>query len=165
MKVIIWLMCGMMLMVGLVGTAAASSDYGVSAEVSKRVFTKHFSGTFFDITKNAEFSIEILPDDAEYKKLGKGVVGIVIHDARNHDVEKAAVAIRVVDLDAGRQEAGTPVVKERGDGLYTVSGLDLKKKGRWRLAITVTKDGVEDGVEFLFPDALKSRWPAGLYNP
>jgi len=130
---------------------------------AKPAFTKHFKETLFDITANADFSIEILLDDKEYKKLGKDVVGLVIHNSHDEDVEKAAIAIDFRNLNTG--ETSTPVVKERGGGLYTVSDLDLQKEGRWKLTITVKKGAVEDSARFLLPDALKNRLPAGRYNP
>ena len=131
---------------------------------AKRIFTKHFQETLFDISKNAEFSIEILLNDKEYK-IGKDVIGIVVHNKRDQDVEKAAITIDFRNLDTGRQTTQTPVVKEKGEGLYIVSGLDLKKEGRWRLTVRVKKDGIEDSVQFLLPDALKTLQPAGKYSP
>lgn len=139
----------------------ASADQGKSG---KRLFTKHFKETLFDITEKGEFSIEILLDDKEHK-IGKDVIGIVIHDARDRDVEKAAITIDVRDLDTGQPGTLTPLVKEKGDGLYTVSNLDLKREGRWKLTITVKKGALEDSAQFPFPEVLKKRWPAGKYSP
>lgn len=151
---------GALLGLGLLLTWAAPY---VHAE-EKRVFTKHFKETLFDVTKNAEYSVEILLDDKEYD-IGKDVIGIVIHNAKDHDVENAAIAIDFRNLETGQPAPGEPVVKEKGDGLYTVSGLDLQREGRWKLTLTVKKDGLEDSVEFLFPEVLKKKWPAGRYNP
>jgi hypothetical protein len=140
----------------------ASAQEGKEA---KRSFTKHFKDTLFDITAKAQFSVEILLDDKEYKKLGKDVIGLVIHDSHDQDVEKAAITIDFRNPDTGQPAAETPVVKEKGDGLYTVSNLDLKKEGRWKLTVTVKKGTTEDSVQFLFPEVLKNRLPAGRYNP
>jgi hypothetical protein len=128
---------------------------------TKRIFTKHFQETLFDISKNAEFSVEILLDDKEYK-IGKNVIGIVVHNARNQDVERATLSIDFRNSDTGRP---APVIKEKGEGLYLVSGLDLKKEGHGRLTIKVKKGGIEDSVQFLLPDALKTLHPAGNYSP
>jgi hypothetical protein len=130
----------------------------------KRVFTKHFEETLFDVTKNAEYSVEILLDAKEYD-IGKDVIGIVIHNAKDHDVEKAAIDIDFRDLETGQPAPGKPVLNEKGGGLYTLSGLDLQREGRWKLTVTVEKDGLKDSVEFLFPEVLKKKWPAGRYNP
>ena len=46
---------------------------------------------------------------------------------------------------------------DKKNGLYIVSGLDLKREGKWELLITVKKAGVEDSVKFIFPDVLKDR--------
>jgi hypothetical protein len=131
---------------------------------TKRIFTKHFQETLFDISEKAEFSIEILLNDKEYK-IGKNVIGIAVHNARNQDVEKAIISIDFRNLDTDRPTTQTPVVKEKGGGLYIVSDLDLKKEGRWRLTVRVKKDGIEDSVQFLLPDALKTLHPAGNYSP
>lgn len=136
-----------------------------SAQEKKQAFTKHFKETVFDITSKAKFSVEILLDDNEYKKLGKNVVGIVIHNASDEDVEKAVISMDFRNLETGEPAKEKPVVKERGDGLYIVSDLDLKKEGRWKLSITVKKGSEEDSVQFVFPDVLKNRLPAGRYNP
>ncbi len=130
---------------------------------AKHAFTKHFKETLFDITTKAEFSVEILLDDREYSKLGKDVLGIVIHNSHDEDVEKAVVAIDFRNLDTG--ETVIPVVKEKGDGLYTVSGLNVLKEGHSKLTVTIKKDNVEDSVRFLFPDVAKNPLPAGRYNP
>ena len=132
---------------------------------AKHSFTKHFRETLFDITTKAEFSVEILLDDREYKKLGRDVLGIVIHNSHDEDVEKAAIAIDFRNLDTGKPAVEKPVVKEKGDGLYTVSGLNVLKEGRWKLTITIKKGDAEDSVRFLFPDATKNPMPAGRYNP
>ncbi len=146
--------------IGLVVDASAQEK-----QETKLAFTKHFQETVFDITGKAKFSVEILLDDKEYKKLGKDVVGIVIHDARDQDVEKAVIAINFRNLETGEYAKEKPVVKERGDGLYVVSDLNLKKEGRWKLSITVKKGSDEDRAEFVFPDVLKNPLPKGRYNP
>ena len=149
---------------GLLLTGLALDVRSEADKSTKRIFTKHFQETLFDISKNAEFSIEVLLNDKEYK-IGKDVIGIVVHNKRDQDVEKAAITIDFQSLDTGRSTTQTPVVKEKGEGLYLVSGLDLKKEGRWRLTIRVKKDGIEDSVQFVLPDALKTLQPAGKYSP
>jgi hypothetical protein len=165
MKTIFSLLISALLGYFLMPAGFATNVYAHEGKDAKGSFTKHFKETFFDITAKAEFSVEILPDDKEYKKLGKDVVGIVIHNSHDEDVEKAAISIDFRNLDTGEPATEKPMVKERGDGLYIVSNLDLRKEGRWKLTITVKKSAVEDSVQFLFPDVLKSRLPAGRYNP
>lgn len=164
MKIIFRGLMTVLLGLGLMMTGFALSADAGQDEDAKRVFTKHFKETLFDVTEKAEFSVEILLDDKEYK-IDKDVIGIVIHNARDHDVEKAAIRIDFRNLDTGRPMAQEPLVKEKGDGLYTVSNLDLKKEGSWKLTITVKKDTAEDSAHFLFPEVLQKRWPAGRYNP
>ncbi|MBF0506403.1 MAG: hypothetical protein HQL09_06165 [Nitrospirae bacterium] len=148
-----------LLIMGLVLSAHAEQGQG-----RKLVFTKHFNESLFDITEKAEFSVEILLDEKEYK-IGRDLIGIVIHNSRNQDVENASITVDYRNTDTGESVAPGAMVKEKGRGLYTVSNLDLNKAGRRKLTITVRKNGLDDSVQFLFPDVLKKKWPAGKYNP
>lgn len=125
---------------------------------TKGIFTKHFNESLFKITENGLFSIEILPDEKEYK-IGKNVVGLVIHDENDRDVEGALISITLED--AARKSFA---VREKGGGLYTVSNLDLRGEGYWKLKIKVKKKKIEDEAIFVFPDALKYPMPAGKYE-
>ncbi|MBA4372610.1 MAG: hypothetical protein C0402_07070 [Thermodesulfovibrio sp.] len=121
------------------------------------VFTKHFRQTFFAVTEKAEFSIEILPDEKEYK-IGRNVVGIVVHDRHDRDVEKA-------ELTVTAEGSTEPVaVKEKGEGLYLASNLDVKRQGTWKLTIQVRDKAVTDGAIFLFPAAATKLLPPGQYS-
>ena len=130
----------------------------------KLVFTKHFNESLFDITEKAEFSVEIILDEKEYK-IGRDVIGLEIHDSHNRDLENASVTVDYRNVDTGESVSKGAVVKEEGRGLYTVSGLYLNKEGRWKLTVTVSKHGIKDSAQFLFPDVLKKKWPAGKYVP
>lgn len=130
----------------------------------KKIFTKHFNRTLFDITKHADFSVEVLLDDSEYP-IGKGVVGIVIHNARDQDVKGASITLALRNMETGQSARGVPSIKDKGNGLYIVSGLNLKRPGRWELEVTVSKDNVRDSVRFDLPAALKHLYPRGRYSP
>jgi hypothetical protein len=130
----------------------------------KRIFTKHFQETLFDITKDASFSIEILLDDKEYD-IGKKVIGIVVHNAEDKDVKGVDLTFSYKNLATGENAPDTPVITDKGNGLYIVSGLDLQKEDRWELGISLKKDDIEDRVSFILPDALKKRHPKGRYSP
>lgn len=140
---------------------AGSQDFGPS---KKKIFTKHFQETLFDITEHAAYSVEVLLDDKEYK-IGKEVIGIVIHNVHNEDVKGADLTVIYKNLSTSEKAPGTPIVTDKGNGLYIVSNLNLNREGRWELAITVKKNGVEDRVRFVLPDALKDRVPKGRYSP
>jgi hypothetical protein len=150
---------GLCLLVG-----SASYAWGETGESGKRLFTKHFKGSLFDITAKADYSIEILLDAKEYP-IGENVVGIVVHNADGEDVAGAEIAIDYRDLDTGENLSPSSEIQEKGDGLYTVAHLDLAKEGRRKLTLRVKKDSVEDSVQFVFPDALKNLLPAGRYSP
>lgn len=125
-------------------------------------FTKHFNESLFNITDKGFFSVEILLDDREYPKLGKDMIGIVIHDAGDKDVEGAT--IKMTATPEGQAWTDVPVIKERGDGLYTVSNINLKKGGKWELRIGVKKAGLEDSASFIFPDVLNTHLRKGKYS-
>ena len=154
----------LILCIGLLMMGSVLSTHAEQGQGRKLVFTKHFNESLFDITEKAAFSVEILLDEKEYK-IGRDVIGIVIHNSRNQDVENASITVDYRNTDTGEPEAGGTVVKEKGNGLYTVSNLYLNKQGRRKLTITVRKNGVDDSAQFLFPDVLKKKWPAGRYNP
>lgn len=143
--------------------SAGVHDEG-SSPGKKRLFTKHFEETLFDITEHSAYSIEILLDETEYK-IGKDVVGIVVHNKDDGDVEGAEIVLIHRNIENGEQAPGAVRIKEKGGGLYIASGLDLERDGRWELSITVKKSGEEDEVKFIFPDALKDRHPKGRYSP
>jgi hypothetical protein len=143
------------------GTTAAHEDHGFAA---KSIFTKHFQETLFDITDHASYSAEVLLNDKEYK-IGKDVIGIVVHDKRDGDVKGASLSIVLKNLVTGEKASDAPVVMDKGNGLYIISHLNLNREGRWELGITIGKNGVVDHVKFILPDALKHRVPKGRYSP
>jgi len=131
---------------------------------NKKIFTKHFQNTLFDITEHGAYSVEILLDDSEYK-IGKGVVGMVVHDDKDSDVIGAKITIVHKNIATGESVPGTLTVIDKQNGLYIVSGLNLQRDGRWELSVTVKKADVEDSVKFIFPDVLKELHPKGPYSP
>jgi len=137
---------------------------GGSAGKEKPLFTKHFKNTLFAITEHASYSVEILVDDNEYT-IGKNVVGMVIHNAKDEDVNGAEITFVLKDLITCNNFPVKTRVMDRDNGLYVISGLDFKKEGKWELAITVTKGGIEDIVKVILPDKLKARVPKGRYSP
>ncbi|MBF0558309.1 MAG: hypothetical protein HQL08_05975 [Nitrospirae bacterium] len=143
------------------GAAYAHEDHGANV---KKTFSKHFQQTLFDITEHAAFSVEVLLDDKE-SKIGKDVVGIVIHDDSDSDVKGATIRIALKDLETGDIATGPLVITDKNNGLYIVSGLNWPRERRWELDVTVKKGEVEDGVKFILPDALKTLYPKGRYSP
>ncbi|MEK7841686.1 MAG: hypothetical protein AAB197_03325 [Deltaproteobacteria bacterium] len=127
------------------------------AGAGKAKFTKHFNESLFRITEKEEFSIEVLLDDKEYK-IGKGVIGIVVHDKNDDDVKIADIKISYQDMKE------SPVVTEKGHGVYVVSNLNIKREGKWELNIKVKQYRKKDEATFTFPDALNKLLPAGEYS-
>jgi len=125
-------------------------------------FTKHFGGSLFAVSSKKLYSVEILPDDREYP-IGKNLIGLVIHNSRDEDVGSARIAVSVED-QGGSAPALDATVRDKGDGLYTVTNLDLRRQGSWRLRIIVDRKGEVDEAVFSFPEAAKEIKPAGKYN-
>jgi hypothetical protein len=146
------------------GTAVATHQGHGAPATEKKLFTKHFRQTFFDITAHADYSVEILPDDKEYP-IGKDVTGIIIHNSHDEDVKGADLTIVQKDLATGKEVPLKLAITDKHNGLYIVSGLDLKREGKWELLVTVKQKGVQDSVTFVFPDVLKQRYPKGRYSP
>jgi hypothetical protein len=93
------------------------------------------------------------------------LAGLVVHDNRDADVVGAELTIVQKDLSTGETVPVKLTVTDKKNGLYIVSGLDLKREGKWELLITVNKTGVSDRVKFIFPDVLKNRPAKGKYSP
>ena len=55
-------------------------------------------------------------------------------------------------------------IKYKGNGLYTVSNINLKKEGKWELKINLKKKNLKDSTSFFFPNVLNKRLPAGKYS-
>jgi hypothetical protein len=146
------------------GPAVATHQGHGAPATEKELFTKHFQQTLFDITAHADYSVEVLLNDREYP-IGKDVTGIIIHNLHDEDVRGADLTIVQKDLATGENVPLKLAVTDKHNGLYIVSGLDLKRKGKWELLITVNKDGVQDSVTFVFPDVLKQFYPKGRYSP
>jgi len=120
-------------------------------------FTKHFNETLFAIGEKGQVSMEVLLDEKEYK-IGKDVIGIVIHDSHDADVEDAKVIVTVTGI------AEPMKVTEKGGGLYLVPSASLPKDGKWELMIAVKKKKITDSATFVFPEVLNKKIPAGKYN-
>lgn len=119
--------------------------------------TKHFNDTLFAVSEKGQVSVEVLLDEKEYK-IGKDMIGIVIHDSHDEDVEEATLIVTVTGIVEPMK------VTEKGSGLYLVSNTKFPKEGTWKLNISVIKKKIEDRATFVFPEALKKKMPAGKYD-
>jgi hypothetical protein len=134
------------------GAYAHSGDHGDGAK-----FTKHFNETLFAIAEKGQVSIEVLLDEKEYK-IGRDVIGIVVHDRHDEDVEGAKLEVMLVG------SAEPLKVTEKGGGLYLVPAAFFPKDGKWELRIAVKKGKIVDGVAFSYPAAMKTTPSAGRYD-
>jgi len=135
---------------------AVSSGHSGKHEGNAK-FTKHFNDTLFALSDKGEVSIEVLLDEKEYK-IGKDVIGIVIHDSHDEDVEEAQLIVMIMGV------AEPLKVSEKGGGLYLVPNTGLPQGGRWKLSISVKKKKLEDGTVFSFPEVLQKKMLSGKYD-
>ncbi|MBI5849002.1 MAG: hypothetical protein HZB31_13840 [Nitrospirae bacterium] len=146
------------LLAGVIVLICSALVYGHSGKhESAAKFTKHFNETLFAISEKGQVSIEVLLDEKEYK-IGKDVIGIVIHDSHDEDVEDAKVMVTVTGIEAPLK------VTEKGGGLYLASNTGLPKDGAWKLGISARTKKIEDGAAFSFPEVFAHRMPAGKYD-
>jgi hypothetical protein len=155
---------GLVFVLCVAAPAVANHGSHSAPATGKKLFTKHFGQTLFDITAHADYSVEVLLDDKEYP-IGKGVTGIIVHNSHDEDVKDADLTITQKDLETGKDVPLKLTITDKHNGLYIVSGLDMGRQGKWELLITVKNKGVQDGVTFVFPDVLKQRYPKGRYSP
>ena len=132
---------------------------------AKRKYSPNTSKTLCSILLNTVLIVwRSVLDDSEYK-IGKGVVGIVVHGEKDNDVAGAKLTIVHKNLENGEPAPGPLTISDKENGLYIISGLNLQRDGRWELFVNVRKGDVEDSVKFIFPDVLKERHPEGAYSP
>jgi hypothetical protein len=118
-------------------------------------FTQHFADSFFAVAEKKKFSVEIIADK---KDLGveKNIVGFIVHDSNDVDVEHAELTVTSVPPVKGETGKIAYPVTEKGRGLYTAESLDLKEKGLYGLSVKVKKGDTEDIAFFLFGDNRKT---------
>lgn len=89
--------------------ADAHEGHGPGGKV---LFAKHFQETLFDVTEHGTYSLEVLLDDKEYK-IGKDVIGIVVHDAGDEDVAGAELTIVHKNLATNENAPGKLTVTDK----------------------------------------------------
>jgi hypothetical protein len=111
-------------------------------------FTKHFDESLFNVTERGLFSVELLIKQEELK-VGRNDFALIIHDNKDRDVEDAV--LNIVSRLQEQAIAVSPVIRNKGYGLYGVENLLISMPGQWELKIEIKKDGVEDSLFFYFP--------------
>lgn len=112
-------------------------------------FTQHFADSLFAVAEKKKFSVEIITDKI-HLGVEKNIVGFIVHDSNDVDVEHAGLTVTSVSLAKG--EAGKIVypVTDRGRGLYIAESLDIRQKDLSELIVTVKKGDIEDTAVFYF---------------
>ncbi len=122
---------------------------GQAGQAGRPHFTQHFEGSLFTVTEKELFSVEI----AAARKgldIGSEVLGIIIHNAKDEDVEDANLQVTVHPPGEGGSPDPLPV-SQRGGGLYVMKKIDLRRKGEWELRVKVVTDNLQDAAVFHFP--------------
>ena len=130
-------------------------------KAGKRKFTKHFDDSLFEITEKGFFSVEIVTDRKDLK-IDEGMVGFIIHNAHDEDVEGANLKVFLWIPELGQNML---TIMEKGRGLYSAENINLNRNGKWELRIDIKKDNEEDSAIFVFPDGKKAKMPHGEYEP
>lgn len=127
----------------------AQGHEGHGKETKAAQFTKHLDESRFAVTDKGLFSVEI-PLDGSALKIDEGNTAVVIHDARDEDVEGAR--LQVLFVKPGQDPKDQPALKvaEEGGGLYVVRKLDLRKEGPGELTVKVKKGSREDQVVIIY---------------
>jgi hypothetical protein len=111
------------------------------------------------MTEKGLFSVEMVIKEKDLK-VGVNTLDIIVHDKNDKDVVGADIAVVPWMPEMGHGVFESPVVKERGGGLYSVDNIILIMGGRWELRVKIRKGAVADTVTFNFPDVKSSETPA-----
>jgi hypothetical protein len=129
-------------------TAAAGSGHGQGE------FTRHKSESFFMVTAEKKFSIEMEIEGHALKE-GANEALIVIHDHDDKDVKGAKITVTpwMPGMGHGVPEKAVITEEEAMFGSrYQVENLVVNMGGHWEILVEVEKDDVKDGAVFDFPD-------------
>jgi len=110
-------------------------------------FTRHYNYSHFAVTKEGNYSVELVFKDGTIKE-GINNIDIIIHDRDNMDVTGAAVSI-IPYMPIHQHSADmTPIVIERGGGTYSARNVDITMPGRWQLTVRVSTVRANDEAVF-----------------
>ena len=113
-------------------------------------FTQHYEKSFFQITDGGKYSVETVPVGGSLH-MGDNSVDLIIHDRQDQDVAGASVLLTPWMPLHGHGSPETPVIVERGGGLYSVKNLYLPMAGPWEMRVTVSNNEIQDKTTFLLP--------------
>ncbi len=132
-------------------------------------FTQHLVDSKLLVTEKGMFSVEMaIPDNR--LKVGVNTVDIIIHEERDRDVTGAKISFTPWMTEMGHGVFTPPVIKEKGNGLYTVENIVLVMGGHWEFRINIKWGSSVDNVVFDFPyvrtsdeyNYIKTDTPAGF---
>jgi plastocyanin len=138
-------------------------------EHSQGKFTKHLADSKMLVTEKGLFSVEMSINDKRLL-VGVNTLDLIIHDKNDRDVTGADITFTPWMPEMGHGVFESPVVMEKGRGLYTVENIVLVMGGHWEIRIHIKKDDTGDKVVFDFPyvrttdeyEYIKAKTPAGF---
>jgi len=140
----------------LAALALGCSPVGdVKHEHAHEGFTKHYSGSHFELTEKETYSVEMVLPAGHDLVVGPNTVDVIVHDWSDRDVTGATLTITPWMPTMGHGVREVPVVTEKGGGRYTVDNIVLTMGGMWELKVTVDMDSKVDTAVFTFPDVQK----------
>ncbi len=113
--------------------------------------TKHFDDSLTKLTDNDMYSLELVIPNKNLM-MGVNTVEIIVHHATGGDVVQAELTVTPWMPSMGHGVMESPVITERGGGLYSIDNVIFSMVGHWQLLVKVTKDSKEDSAVFDFPE-------------
>ncbi len=95
------------------------------------------------------YNVELLVKGKDLK-LGRNTIDLLVRDRNGEGIEGAGIILTPWMPEMGHGVDIKPVVKEKGQGLYTVDSVYISMSGQWELRIEIEKQGVKDNAVFDF---------------
>ncbi len=126
---------------------------GCAAPANKHPeMTQHYDWTLFQVTEKGLYSVEmVFKDKMNMLRKGDNSVDVVIHDARDKDVEGARLSVTPRMPMKKMDSPEKTMITEVGRGRYTIGNIVIPEEGHWQLKVTVGSGSSSDTAVFDFP--------------
>lgn len=131
--------------------AAADEGHEHAGKKEEPKFSRHYKNSFFEISENRRFSLELVFEDGPLAK-GPNNFHVLLHDDHGGDVADANLAMKTWMPDQGGTQAGAPTIERKKAGLYKITNLRLPEAGHWKMEIGIEYKGLRDRGMFDFVD-------------
>jgi hypothetical protein len=135
----------------LVVVSGCSTKDQASLPGSEPAMIKHYKNSLAKFTDKKQYSLElVMPENMV--RMGVNTLELIVHKDTGEDLPGVEVTVIPWMPDMGHGVLETPVVIERGGGLYSIDNIVFSMTGHWQLKIKVAKEGIEDAATFDFPE-------------